>query len=361
MDKEKAQSLIKSHFQKKVRNDRRIHSAYLLVHSEKYGIHLNMAEGSNGSTPADVRQPYYTASVGKLFTSVLAGMLVEQGQLRYSDRLADYLDQDLLHNLHIYNGADYTAKLEIRHLLNHTSGLNDFYDDKPKRGKSMMDLVFDEPSRFWAPREIVEWAKEHLSNPFPPGKGFHYSDTNYILLGLVIEAITGKPFHEVLKQSLFHPLGMKHSHLLQFSEPIEPCPWPVAPFYIRDTNVQSYRSLSVDYAGGGIVAPAEDLLKFMKALVKHEIVGKETFEQMKDWARFQPGIDYGYGLMNVKPVPLIMPAKYSAWGNAGITGAFMFFHPRLDTYFIGSLNQFRYHRKGIMLMFKAITILSRYK
>lgn len=68
---------------------------------------------------------------------------------------------------------------------------------------------------------------------------------------------------------------------------------------------------------------------------------------------------YGYGLMHFKPAPLLMPKKYTAWGHAGASGSFMFYHPELDLYLIGSLNQFRYHRKGIMLMFKMIDILSK--
>jgi D-alanyl-D-alanine carboxypeptidase len=61
--------------------------------------------------------------------------------------------------------------------------------------------------------------------------------------------------------------------------------------------------------------------------------------------------------MRFKPMFLLMPGKYSSWGNAGSTGSFLFYHPATDAYLIGSLNQFRYNRKGIKLMFKAIDIL----
>lgn len=84
---------------------------------------------------------------------------------------------------------------------------------------------------------------------------------------------------------------------------------------------------------------------------------------MKDWAGYFSfqfiGIDYGYGLMSFKSIPIIMPAKYQAWGNIGSTGSFMFYHPALDTYLIGNLNQFGYHSKGVRLMFKVIDILSK--
>ncbi|MBC2699872.1 MAG: serine hydrolase [ANME-2 cluster archaeon] len=359
MNKEKVQLSIADNFTKRVQKDRKIHNAYLLVHSEKLDIHLNLAEGTTGSMPANTQQPYFIASIGKLFTSVLIGILVEKGMISYEDTITQFLDNDLLHNLHIYKEKDYTNEIKIRHLLNHTSGLHDYFDDKPKQGKPMIDMIFDEPSRFWTPQETIQWSKEHLKSHFPPGKGFHYSDTGYHVLGLIIEKITSRPFHEALQHYIFQPLEMNHSYLAHYSEPMEKCDYPVADLYGRDINITQYRSLSIDYAGGGIVATSEDLLKFMKALVTHEIIKEDTFEKMKDWAKFSIGIDYGYGLMNFRTIPFLMPKKYNVWGNAGIIGSFMFYHPVMDIYLIGNLNQFTYHRKGIRLMFKIIDILSK--
>jgi len=359
MKKEEAQLLVAEHFTKTVQKDRKIHNAYLLIHSEKLDIRLNIAEGSTGSMPANAQQPYFIASIGKLFTSVLIGILVEKGIISYEDTITQFLDSNLLHSLHIYKGKDHTNTIKIRHLLNHTSGLHDYFDDEPKQGKSMIDMIFDEPSRFWTPQETIQWSKEHLKSHFPPGKGFHYSDTGYHILGLTIERITSEPFHKALQHYIFQPLQMNHSYLAHYSESMVRSNYPVADLYSGTTNVTEYRSLSIDYAGGGIVATSEDLLKFMKALVTHEIIRGNTFEKMKDWARFSIGIDYGYGLMNFRTIPLLMPQKYNVWGNAGSIGSFMFYHPAMDIYLIGNLNQFRYHRRGIRLMFKMIDILSK--
>ena len=359
MNIEKAQTLVENFFRNEVNKDHKIHNAYLLVHSEKLGIHLSIAEGLTNNVPANENQPYFVASIGKLFTSVLAGILVEQGKLSYEDTITQYLDDDLLHNLHVYKGKDYANQIRIRHLLNHTSGLHDYFGDKPNQGKSMLDIILNEPSHFWTPQEVIQWSKEHLKSHFPPGKGFHYSDTGYHMLGLIIEKITSIPFHSALKQYIFQPLGMNHSYLIQHSEPLEVVDYPVAGVYIRNINVTQYRSLSVDYAGGGIVATSEDLQKFMEALVKHVIIREDNFEKMKDWAKFSIGIDYGYGLMNFKTIPVLMPVKYNVWGNAGSTGSFMFYHPEMDAYFVGSLNQFGYHSKGVRMMFKMINILSK--
>lgn len=363
MNKENVQISIKEYFAKVVQKDAKIHNAYLLVHSDKFGIHMNLAEGLTGNMPANSQQPYFIASIGKLFTSTLIGILVEKGLTSYENTINQYFDDYFLKNLHFYRGKDYTKNIKIKHLLNHTSGLHDYFSDKPKKGKPMIDILLEQSSHFWSPQETINWSKEHLKTHFPPGEGFHYSDTGYHILGLIIEKITLKPFHEALSDYIFKPLEMQHSYLIHYSDPLVRSDYPIANFYGRNIDITNYRSLSIDYAGGGIVSTSEDLLKFMKALVNNELIREDSFEKMKDWAGFFNlffmGIDYGYGLMSFKTIPILMPKKYNVWGNAGSIGSFMFYHPEMDSYIIGNLNQFGYPRKGIRLMFKVIDMLSK--
>jgi CubicO group peptidase (beta-lactamase class C family) len=276
INKEIAQNSIEDSFRSKVRKDPKIRNAYLCVHSEILDINLNIAEGITEDMPVNASQPYYVASVGKLFTSVLIGILSEKNKVSYEDKINKYLDNDLLHNLHVYKGKDYSNQITIKNLLNHTSGLHDYFGDKPKQRKSMLDIILDEPSRFWSPPEVVQWSKENLKSHFPPGEGFHYSDTGYHILGLIIERITSIAFYEALKQYIFNPLGMNQSYLIGYSEPSGNSNYPIADIFVGDTNVTQYRSLSVDYAGGGIVATSEDLLRFMKAIVKSEIIKEDN-------------------------------------------------------------------------------------
>jgi len=356
---DQAQTSITALFKNTVRKDAKIHNAYLLVHSDKLGIRLNLAEGATGDMPAEANQPFYIASISKLFTSVLIGILVEKGLMAYDDPISSYVDQALLTNLHVYMGTDYTNEIRIKHLLNHTSGLHDFFEDKPRRGKSFIDLIFDEPSRAWTPESVIHWAKDHLTPHFPPGQKFHYSDTGYHLLGLAIQQATSMPLHAALRHYIFEPLDMHHSYLSNYAEPLVKSEYPVARLYGRNIDITGYSSLSMMFAGGGIVSTTADMLKFMKAITRHELIGARTFERMKDWAKFFPGIDYGYGLMHFKTVPVLMPQKYNGWGNAGSSGTFMFYFPAIDTYIIGGLNQFRHQRKGMRLMFKIVNVLDR--
>ena len=174
MDIENTKQSIDKLFRDTVRKDHKVHNAYLLVHSDKLGIHLNIAEGSTNNMPANENQPYYIASIGKLFTSVIIGVLVEQGKLSYDDKIIPYLGEELLQNLHIYKGKDYTDQIRIRHLLNHTSGIHDYFSDKPKHTKPMLEQIIGEPSRFWTPREVIHWSKTNLDSHFSPGKGFFF-------------------------------------------------------------------------------------------------------------------------------------------------------------------------------------------
>ncbi|WP_042357384.1 serine hydrolase domain-containing protein [Bacillus rubiinfantis] len=352
--RQQAATEIEKLFRKTVQKDAKIHNAYMLVHSDKLGIHVNMAEGTTRDIAATPQQPYFIASVSKLITAVLTGIFVEQNIFTYEDPISNFLDEELLQNLHIYRGRDYSKEIKIKHLLSHTSGLHDVLEDQPKQGKSFVDCILDEPSRRWTAREVVMWAKQHLEPHFPPEQGFHYSDTGYHLLGLTFEKITGKPYGETLKEYIFAPLEMNHSYLVG-SQPIEKSDQPVADLYLRNINIKDYESLSIMHAGGGIISTNEDLLKFMKALVQHHLVREETITTMKQHCRrFVPGIHYGYGMMVFKTIPILMPEKYNVWGNAGSTGTFMFYHPATDTYLIGGLHQFRHNRKGIKLMLKTI-------
>ncbi|MFC6333563.1 serine hydrolase domain-containing protein [Paenibacillus septentrionalis] len=356
MNKTKAISKVEALLVKQLKKDPRLKNIYLLVHSEKYGLDINIAAGSTNNTPASPQQPNYMASVGKLFTSTIVCMLAEEGKLSWDDKISRYLDDDVMNGLHVYNGIDYSNDITIRQLLQHTSGLNDYF-------WPLLEHALNDPEYRITPQQAISWAKQHLQPEFPPGGGFKYTDTNYLLLGLIVENITEKPFHDVLRTYLYEPLNMNHSFMLHYSRPKFQSEQPVADFYIKGTRMIDHVGYAgLDYSGGGVVAPTAELLTFMKALVNHQLVKKETLDRMKnDPAKYGPGIDYGLGTMQFKSIPLLMPKKWKVWGVAGATGAYMFYHPEYETYIIGNFNDFAYERKGVMFMFRVINILSKLK
>jgi D-alanyl-D-alanine carboxypeptidase len=347
-------SPIETLFKEQVRKDKKIKNAYLLVHSDKTGLHLNLAEGPGENDKPNPQQPVYMASVGKLFASVVAAILYEKGELSFEDKITRYLDSELTDGIHVYKKKDYSGEIQIRHLLNQTSGLPDnFY---PLFDKLLADHDFD-----ISPREAVVWAKKNLKPQAEPGKKSYYTDTNYHLLGLIVEKICGEPFHAVMKRLIFGPLNMKHSYMLHYSKPEKMPDYEEAGFYFNETRLNEIRGFAgLDFSGGGVVAPMEDLLLFMKALTDYRLISEKTFELMRaDKARLYPGWDYGYGIWQVRPVPVLLPAKYQSWGVLGATGAFMFYHPELEAHFIGSFNHQTWQRKCVRFMFKVMDKLRK--
>src|SRR6056297_354297 len=112
-----AQKQIETIFRQQVNSDKKVKNAYLLVHSEKLGIDINIAEGKTGEIQANPLQANHLASVGKLFTATIIGVLHDKGLLNFDDKIAPYLDKNLMSGLHVYKGQDYSGDITIKQLL----------------------------------------------------------------------------------------------------------------------------------------------------------------------------------------------------------------------------------------------------
>lgn len=93
----------------------------------KLEIDINIAEGKTAGISANPKQASHLASVGKLFTATLISMLKDKGLLSFDDKIAQHLDAELVKDLHVYKGKDYSDVISIKHLLKQTSGLNDVF------------------------------------------------------------------------------------------------------------------------------------------------------------------------------------------------------------------------------------------
>lgn len=310
----------------------------------------------DGQVPMTKDTPIYIASITKLYTATAIMRLYEKGALSLDDPMSRYLPKELIQGIHVYKGKDYSHKITIKELLSHTSGIADYYTEKPKGGKNLFELFLEKPERSWTVDETIERARDDLEPNFQPGTDASYSDTNFQLLGKVIEAITGKPLHIVYEDFFFRPLGLKHTWLTGRSEPqLAPSAAPADIFY-KDMNITKTRSNGAYWADGGIVSTAEECIIFLRALNEGRIVSGDTLKLMHNWHKLQFPLQYGYGTMYFKlPRFITMVMKVPPlWGHSGSTGSFLYYSEDLNLYIAGSINQVESKSKPFRLMLRVM-------
>jgi D-alanyl-D-alanine carboxypeptidase len=310
----------------------------------------------DGQVPMTKDTPIYIASITKLYTATIIMRLYEKGALSLDDPMSRYLPERLIQGIHVYKGKDYSREITIKELLSHTSGIADYYTEKPKEGKNLFDMFLEKPERSWTVDETIARARNDLKPNFQPGTDVSYSDTNFQLLGKVIESITGKPLHIVYEDFIFRPLGLKHTWLIGRSEPrLVPSAAPADIFY-KDMNITKTRSNGAYWADGGIVSTAEEMIIFLKALNEGRIVSGDTLKLMHNWHKLQFPLQYGYGTMCFKlPWFITMVMKVPPlWGHSGSTGSFLYYCEDLNLYMAGSINQVESKSKPFRLMLRVM-------
>jgi D-alanyl-D-alanine carboxypeptidase len=308
----------------------------------------------DGQVPMTKDTPIYIASITKLYTATIIMRLYEKGALSLDDPMSRYLPEKLIRGIHVYKGKDYSNEITIKQLLSHTSGIADYYTEKPKGGKSLFDLFLQEPQRSWTVDETIARARNDLEPNFQPGTSASYSDTNFQLLGKIIEAITGKPLAIVYEDFIFRPLGLKHTWLIGRSEPkLAPSVVPADVFY-KSINITNTRSNGAYWADGGIVSTAEEMIIFLKSLNEGRIVSRDTLKLMHRWHKLQFPLQYGYGTMYFK-LPQFISKVIKVpplWGHSGSTGSFLYYSEDLNLYMAGSINQVDSKATPFKLMLK---------
>lgn len=354
---EEAKLNIKKKLHSMVQAEDTMTNAFLFIHSDANQIDWNMAvEKGKGNTlkDSDAHRPYHIASINKTMIAAIICMLVEDGKVSFSDPISTYLEEDLLNNLHMYKENDYSSAIQIHHLLGHTSGLPDYISTKPKEGKTYLEQVLDDPTKFRSVNETMTWAKEQFDPLFPPGEKCHYTDTGFNLLLHIIENITAKPFEEVVHHYIFKPLQMDHTYLSLRSTPaVENANDPLNIF----KDGIELDPVTYPIFAGQTVSTSSDLLTFMNGLISSKLMSKESFQQMKQWSKLWIGVDYGYGLMRVRPVPFLK--KYHLWGHLGSTSSYMLYNPTYDIYFIGNFNHFGMTTKTVRFVFNALRNITK--
>lgn len=224
-------------------------------------------------TPMQTHTPFRVGSITKMMVATAVLQLVEQGQLQLEAPLAELLPG-------LRGHLPQAERITLRHLLGHQSGLV----DPPNESKRyQLDLV-DNPEAM-AQKTIPERLEEYVygrSLHFAPGTAYHYSNTNFWLLGLILEAQTGKGTAQVLQERIFGPLGMTNTYLDPRDD--RNVARGYADLYGDGKLLDVTRWDRADADGspaGGVISTAPDLLRFLRGLMEGQLLRPATLEQMK--------------------------------------------------------------------------------
>ncbi len=229
--------------------------------------------------PATVDTQFRLGSMNKMFTSIATLQLVEAGKLALDDPIGKHLPD--------YPNKEVAAKVTVRHLLTHTGGTGDFFG--PEFMKNRLAL-----------REHSDYVKLLGSRPpaYEPGTRFSYSNYGFLLLGALIEKVSGMSYYDYVRGRIFQPAGMTATDSLPESESV---PLRAAGYtrsetgWAPNTDMLPWRGAA---AGGGY-STAGDLLRFAQALESGTLISKATFAEAT--RPHQP--QYGYGFTVVEGPP----------------------------------------------------------
>lgn len=223
------------------------------------------------------------ASISKMFTAVVVLQLAQEGKLDLEAPLATWVPD-------LVPAGD---RITVRHLLQHTSGLYDYLEDA-----NVVNRAYAQPERVWQPEELVAYAGQFRPAfaPGAPGR-WDYSSTNYVLLGMIVERVTGNSLATETRRRIFEPLGLTSTYF----PPDEPIAGQQSRGYSRQRD-QTAISMSFVFGTAHIVSTPNDVRRFGEAVFAGELLESGFQEQMLQFVNGKgsynmPELEYGLGVM----------------------------------------------------------------
>ncbi|AXK35156.1 class A beta-lactamase-related serine hydrolase [Streptomyces armeniacus] len=279
-----------------------------------------------GGHPRGTDEKFRVASITKPFTATVLLMLEARGELSLDDSVEEWLPG-------IVRGEGYHPEdITVRHLLNHTSGIFDYNMDEGFRAL-YAGAEFDRNRyREWRPRELVDIALAHPANfqpregsrPGEPGR-WDYSDTNYVLAGMVVERVTGGTYREAVERLLIRPLGLRGTSVPGTSPRV---PRPHATHWSTlfedgpDAKVYDVTEFSptVAFSAGQLISTVDDVNTFLSALLGGELLPPAQQRALLaavdvdgDKGHGGPEDTYGLGIRHFK-----LGDGCRVWGHGGM-------------------------------------------
>ncbi|MGW3204124.1 serine hydrolase domain-containing protein [Streptomyces sp. NPDC001135] len=300
-------------------DDAALDSGLRAVHDAgMYGIYSSVRDGSqrwtgaagvadvNTGRPVRPGMLHRVGSVSKAFTSVALLQQVERGRLRLDAPIGDYLP-DLV-------PGERGHEITVRMLLNHTSGIGDYIVGAfPSLARGSTASLDEDRFRSIRPEELVRLGLEAPATG-KPGEKWSYSNTNYVIAGLLLEKLTGQDAEAYITRHVIARAGLRHTSFPRTPHIQGPHARMYESFYglINPPRDYSDYDMSWAYTAGALVSTTDDLNRFYRALLGGKLIGPAALREMQRTVPTGDGTNYGLGIFSVD-----FPGCGRFWGHDG--------------------------------------------
>jgi D-alanyl-D-alanine carboxypeptidase len=299
-------------------------AGFVLADGSSIALAVGVSDRTSG-TPMKSTDRLLLGSVGKTYVSALALQLVHEKRLGLDDPVAKYLGSEPW-----FKRLQNADRATVRHLMTHTSGLVR-YEFNPK---FTADLTAN-PDRVWSPEDRLAYLFDAPA-PFAPGEGWEYSDTNYIVLGMIIERVGRAPYYRQLRERILQKHGLNDTVPVESRMVpglVQGYAGPKNPFGGSDEMIKEGKfavNPQFEWTGGGLAVTAIDLAKWAKLLYEGKVVDASLMDDLLDGvpAKLGPETKYGLGVI-IRPT-----AHGAAYGHSGFMPGYqteMMYFPALKS------------------------------
>ncbi|MER5499733.1 serine hydrolase domain-containing protein [Streptomyces sp. NPDC002561] len=265
-------------------------------------VHAGVGDRAT-KTPADPKAKFRIGSNTKAFVSTVLLQLEGEKKLSLDDTVERWLPGAVAANG--YDGS----KITIRQLLNHTSGLPDYFKSLQINGPYFLNT---NPREVYPPQNLVDVALGMRAPAAEPGEKFDYSNTNYVLAGMVIKAVTGEDSAAQIQRRIIEPLGLRDTSFPTTDPAIygnHLRGYVIRAILISDGTVSN---VQVTGSAGAMVSTMDDLAAFSRALMTGKLLAPAQMAELKTTVPVTTGVGYGLGIERME-----LPCGKSAWGHNG--------------------------------------------
>jgi D-alanyl-D-alanine carboxypeptidase len=247
-----------------------------LPNGESFGLAVGFSD-RDAKTPMKPTDRMLAGSVGKTFAAATALQLIKEGKISLDDKIEKYLGREPW-----FARLPNAKEITVRQLMNHTSGLVR-YEFKETFTK---DLTAN-PDKVWKPAELIAYLFDEKA-PFEAGKGWDYSDTNYIVLGMIIERVTGKNFYDEANRRVIKPLKLKDTipqEAPMMKGVIQGYAGAGNPFGGKDAMIENGKFVinpQLEWTGGGYASTSQDLARWAKMMYEGKAYDASLLPQVLD-------------------------------------------------------------------------------